>query len=48
MQTAVTMMNTYVEGCVNWFLPANVNLTAIPIALTDMTDTDPAVEQMER
>jgi hypothetical protein len=42
------MMNTYVEGCVNWLLPAKVNLTAIPIALTDMTDTDPTVEQIER
>jgi hypothetical protein len=47
MQTAVKMMNTYVEGWVNWLLPANVNLTAMPIALIDMTDTDPTVEQIE-
>ena len=48
MQTAVTMIKTYVEGCVNWLLPAKVNLTAIPIAFTDITDTDPTVEQIDR
>lgn len=47
MQTVVKMMNTYVEGCVNWLLPAKVNFTAMPIALIDMTDTDPTVEQIE-
>ena len=47
MQTTVKMMNTYVEGWVNWLLPAKVNLTAMPIALIDMTDTDPTVEQIE-
>lgn len=47
MQTIVTMMNTYVEGEVNWFLPPSVNFRAIPKALTDMTVTDPTVEQIE-
>ena len=48
MQTVVRIMKTYVDGCVNWLLPAKVNLTAIPKALTDMTETDPTVEQIER
>jgi hypothetical protein len=48
MHTTVRMMKTYVEGCVNWLLPAKVNLTAMPMAFTDMTDTDPTVEQIER
>jgi hypothetical protein len=42
------MMKTYVEGWVNWLLPARVNLTAIPKALTDMTETDPTVEHMDK
>jgi hypothetical protein len=28
-------------------VPANVSLSAMPKALTDMTDTDPTVEQMD-
>jgi hypothetical protein len=48
MQTVVKMIKTYVEGCVNWLFPPNVNFTAIPNALTDITDTDPTVEQIER
>lgn len=48
MQTTVKMMKTYVEGCENWLLPSKVNLTAIPIALTAMTEMDPTVEQMDR
>ena len=47
MHTQVTMIKTYVEGCVNWFLPPRVNLTAIPNAFTDITDTEPTVEQIE-
>jgi hypothetical protein len=48
MQTVVSMINTYVEGCENWLLPAKVSLTAIPNALTDMTETDPTVEQIDK
>jgi hypothetical protein len=29
-------------------LPASVNFTAIPKALTDMTETDPTVEQIDK
>lgn len=47
MQTPVRMMKTYVEGCENWLLPAKVNFSAMPKAFTDMTDTDPTVEQIE-
>jgi hypothetical protein len=32
---------------VNWLLPPKVSLRAIPKALTDMTDTEPTVEQIE-
>lgn len=48
MQTPVKIMKTYVDACVNWLLPAKVNFTAIPNALTDITDTDPTVEQIDR
>lgn len=48
MQTTVTIINTYVEACVNWLFPPNVNFTAMPKALTDMTEIEPTVEQMER
>lgn len=47
MQQTVTIAKAYVEGCVSWFFPFNVNFRAIPKALTDMTDTDPTVEQIE-
>ena len=47
MHTATTMIKTYVEGCVNWLLPAKVNFKAIPNAFTDITDTAPTVEQIE-
>jgi hypothetical protein len=36
-----------VEAWVNWLLPPNVNFNAMPNALTDMTETDPTVEQIE-
>lgn len=48
MQTAVTIMKTYVEGCENWLFPAKVSLRAMPNALTDMTDTEPTREQIPR
>lgn len=48
MHTAVKIMKTYVEGWLNWLWPAKVSLSAIPKALTDMTEMDPTVEQMER
>lgn len=47
MQTATRIMKTYVEACVNWFLPPKVSFTAIPNALTDITDTEPTVEHMD-
>ena len=47
MQTTTTMAKAYVDGCVNWFFPLIVNLSAIPKALIDITDTDPTVEQIE-
>lgn len=31
----------------NWLLPASDNFSAIPNALTDMTETEPTVEQIE-
>jgi len=48
MQPTTKITKTYVEGCVNWLLPANVILRAIPNALMNMMETEPAVEQMER
>lgn len=42
------MTKTYVEGCVNWFLPSKVILRATPKALMAMIETDPVVEQMDR
>ena len=47
MQTTVTIMKAYVDGYVNWFSPANVNFRAMPKALTDMTETEPTVEQID-
>lgn len=47
MQAVVKMMKTYVEGCINWLLPARVNFKAIPNAFTDITETEPTVEQIE-
>lgn len=41
------MPNAYVDGCVNWLLPANVNFRAMPKALIAMTDTDPTNEQID-
>jgi hypothetical protein len=41
------IMNMYVDGWVNWLFPPKLNLSAIPNALTDMTDTDPTVEQID-
>ena len=41
------MANVYVEGLLNWLCPPRVNLSAMPNALTDMTETDPTVEQIE-
>ena len=40
--------NIYVEGWLNWLLPATVNLTAIPNALTAITESDPTKEHTER
>lgn len=48
MQTVVKIMKTYVEAWLNWLCPAKVSFTAMPKALTDMTETDPTVEQIER
>lgn len=48
MQTAVRIMKTYVEGCVNWLFPAKVSFRAMPKAFTDMTETEPTVEQIDR
>ena len=39
--------NTYVVGCVNWLLPANVNLTATPKPLIAIMETEPTREQIE-
>jgi hypothetical protein len=47
MQKPVTIKKTYVDACVNWLLPLNVSFRAIPKALTDMTETEPTVEQIE-
>ena len=38
---------TYVLGCVNWLLPANVNLTATPKPLMAIMETEPTREQIE-
>lgn len=48
MQTVQRMIKTYVDGCENWLLPAKVSFTAIPNAFTDMTETPPTVEQIDR
>lgn len=48
MQNAVRIMNMYVEAWVNWLFPAKVSFSAIPKAFTDMTETEPTVEQIER
>lgn len=48
MQSAVRIIKTYVDACVNWLFPANVSFSAMPKAFTDMTETEPTVEQIER
>lgn len=48
MHVMVTMPNTYVLGWVNWLFPAKVNLTATPVPLMAMTETDPESEHIER
>lgn len=47
MQKAVTMAKTYVDAWTNWLLPPIVSFTAIPKALTDITEMEPTVEQIE-
>lgn len=47
MQKPVTIAKTYVDACTNWLFPPRVNFTAMPNALTDMTETEPTVEQIE-
>lgn len=41
------MPKKYVLGCVNWLLPPNVSLMAIPKPLTATTETEPTREQIE-
>ena len=41
------MPKTYVLGCVNWLLPANVNLTATPKPLMAIMEIEPTREQIE-
>ena len=47
MQNTTVTPNTYVLGCENWLLPANVSLTATPKPLIAMTDTEPTSEHIE-
>jgi len=48
MQRADMIINTYVDGWVNWLLPAKVSFSAMPNPLQDITDIDPTNEQIER
>lgn len=47
MQSVTMIPKTYVLGCVNWLLPANVNLTATPKPLMAIMETEPTREQIE-
>jgi len=47
MQTTTTIAKTYVLGCVSWFFPANVSLSATPNPLTAMMDIEPTMEQID-
>jgi hypothetical protein len=47
MQTTVIVVKTYVDGWVNWLLPAKVSFKAIPKALIAMMEMEPTSEHIE-
>lgn len=47
MHPATVIAKIHVPALHNWLFPANVNLSAIPSALTAMTEIEPTSEQIE-